>query len=179
MKLDLKIEVEIPQGVNVTIENGLLKIEGPAGSIERNLRYPGIEISKEENKIKIFAKDATKTEKMLIGTFKAHIKNMLNGENEAYVYKLKICSSHFPMNVKLNGDKIVVKNFLGEVHPRTTKIKPNVDVKVNGDEIVVSSPNIELAGQVAADIENSTKITNRDRRIFQDGIFITEKKGKV
>ena len=111
----------------------------------------------------------------MINTFKAHLIHMIVGSMEGHVYKLKICSGHFPMTVAMKGDTLEVKNFLGEAHPRTLKIKQGADVKVNGEEIVVESPDKEIAGQTAADIEQLTRITNRDRRIFQDGIYIVEK----
>ena len=53
-----------------------------------------------------------------------------------------------------------------------------VEVKIAGTEIVVSAADIELAGITASKIENLCRITNRDRRIFQDGCYITQKAGK-
>ena len=79
------------------------------------------------------------------------------------------------MNVAVNNGVLTIKNFLGESVPRTLKIKDGSDVKVDGQIITVNSTDIEKAGQTAASIEQLTRITNRDRRIFQDGIFIIEK----
>ncbi|MFH0936330.1 MAG: 50S ribosomal protein L6 [Candidatus Woesearchaeota archaeon] len=82
------------------------------------------------------------------------------------------------MNVSIKENNIIINNFLGEKIPRKAKILPNVKVDIQGDIIVLESNNKESAGQTAANIEQATRITNRDRRIFQDGIFITEKAGK-
>jgi large subunit ribosomal protein L6 len=82
------------------------------------------------------------------------------------------------MNVSVSGDTFAIKNFLGEKVPRTLKIKEGVTVKVEGTDVTVESTDIEKAGQVAADIEQLTRITNRDIRIFQDGIYIVEKSRK-
>lgn len=73
--------------------------------------------------------------------------------------------------------EILIKNFLGETKPRIAKVLPNVDVMIEGDKIILSSADKDTVGQSAANIETSTKIRGRDRRIFQDGIWITEKSG--
>jgi large subunit ribosomal protein L6 len=82
------------------------------------------------------------------------------------------------MTVKIEGDKFKIKNFLGEKIERTAMICPNTKVSIKGNIVEVSSVDIEKAGQTAANIEIATKIRNRDRRVFQDGIFITEKPGR-
>ena len=178
MKLAIKTDIEIPEGTEVKIEKGLVSIKGSKGEVSRKLLNPRIQISQEDKKIVLLAKKATKREKTMIGTFKAHIKNMIKGTNDGCVYRLKICSSHFPMSVSLKDNEFIVQNFLGESVPRTFKLKPGVDVKIEGEIVTVESPDKELAGQTAASIEQLCRITNRDRRIFQDGIYITEKDSK-
>ena len=114
----------------------------------------------------------------MLGSFESHIVNMVRGVQELYVYKLKICSGHFPMSVSVAGNEVIIKNFLGEAVPRKVDIMKGAEVKVNGEEIIVTSADIEVAGQTAAKIETACKITNRDRRIFQDGCYITQKADK-
>ncbi|MBW2991956.1 50S ribosomal protein L6 [Candidatus Woesearchaeota archaeon] len=174
----LSEEIEIPDGVEVFVSGNLVSVKGPKGENKRNLANPKVKIEKKDNKIVVSAKKATKREKRDIGTFKSHITSLVKGVSEPFVYKLKICSGHFPMNVTATKEELKVKNFLGETVPRVLKLREGVDVKVEGDSVIVESVDKEAAGQTAADIEQLTRITNRDRRIFQDGIWITEKCGK-
>lgn len=51
-------------------------------------------------------------------------------------------------------------------------------MKIEKDVIKIESFNKEAAGQTAANIEKTTMVRAKDRRVFQDGIFITEKYGK-
>ncbi|MCC5990770.1 MAG: 50S ribosomal protein L6, partial [Thermosphaera sp.] len=47
--------------------------------------------------------------------------------------------------------------------------------KVSGSDVIVEGLDIEGVGLTAASIERATKIPDRDRRVFSDGIFIYEK----
>ena len=59
------------------------------------------------------------------------------------------------------------------------KLREGVTASLNGDIIIVEGNNKESAGQSGANIENATRISKRDRRIFQDGIFLTDKGGRI
>ncbi|MBR9682974.1 50S ribosomal protein L6 [Candidatus Woesearchaeota archaeon] len=177
MKEDLKQEIELPADISINIDR-TIKVTGPQGEVEKALVHPKIKITHQDTKVILESKRATKTEKKILNSFCAHIKNMLRGVTEKHTYKLKICSGHFPMNVSLSNDQFTVKNFLGESVPRKLTIKQGAELKVEGSEIIITSTSKETAGQVAADIEQLTKVKNRDLRIFQDGIWITHKDGK-
>ena len=170
----LRKEIQIPKGVEVTLGEKLTVKKGKY-VISKKLSYPTIELKKEEDKLVIIPKLFTKKEKKIINTFKSHLKWMLEGVEEPFVYQVKICSSHFPMSVTIEGKKLVVKNFLGEKVPRKADILENTEVKIDGDVITIHSPDKEIAGQTAANFEQCTRITNKDRRIFQDGLWITKK----
>ncbi|MBL7100883.1 MAG: 50S ribosomal protein L6 [Nanoarchaeota archaeon] len=171
-------KIEIPEGVTVEIVGSLIKAKGPAGENERTFAHPKIEISKDDKIITIVSKKPTKREKTMLYSFVAHLKNLLEGVGSKFIYKVKICSSHFPMSVSVEGCEVVIKNFLGEKIPRKSKIMPEVDVKIDGDMIIVEGIDKEKTSVTAARIEQITRVTNRDRRVFQDGCFIIEKAGK-
>ncbi len=180
MKPDqMKYEVKIPQGVTLDINEGVFTIKGPKGEITRAFIFPKITITKEKtdgsDAVVFFVKKPTKREKAAMFTTEAHLKNMFKGVLEGVIYKLKICSGHFPMKVTLKGDVLEVKNYMGETVPRTIKIKKGADVKIAEPEITVTGCNKELVSQTAASIESMTRRANFDRRIFQDGIYITNK----
>ena len=173
--IEIKEEIEIPEGIQIDITKFLIKITGPNGTLERRFTHPILKIQKKDNKLFIHAKKVTKREKRMAGTFISHLKNMIRGTKDNYEYNLKICSGHFPMSTSVEGNHLLIKNFLGEKVPRKAKILPHVKVEIKGNDIIVISNNLESAGQTAANIEAATRITNRDRRRFQDGIYITKK----
>lgn len=171
-------EVRVPS--DVTIELGEeIKISGPKGEVKRKLRHPLVAFKKEADKLIVLPKGRTKNTKKIINTFNSHIKNMIRGVMEGYVYKLKVCSSHFPMTVTVEGNKVVIKNFFGEKVPRIAEILAGVKVQVKGDEIFVEGIDIEVVSQTAANIESATRRTGYDKRVFNDGIWISEKAGKT
>jgi len=170
--------VEIPEGTTIEIVNGLIKVTGSKGVVEKEIKNKMLHHEIKSNEIILFGDKSDLRRKKIVNTFLAHIKNMIKGANEGHIYKLKICSGHFPMTVAVKGNVLEIKNFIGEAKPRTLKLKEGVTVKVNGQEITVESINKEIAGQTSASIEKLTRRPGFDRRIFQDGIYITDKDGK-
>jgi len=171
-------EIELPQGIQAKLEGRILSFKGKKGEVVRQIFDPKMKIELSKEKITLTVLKPSKREKRTINTNRAHIRNMIKGADEGHTYKLKICSGHFPMTAAVSGKEFVVKNYLGEKIPRVVKIKEGATVKVTGADITVESTNLETAGQVAGDIEQLMRITNRDRRVFQDGIYIIEKDGK-
>jgi large subunit ribosomal protein L6 len=179
MKLKNHVEeIELIEEVSVAINSRAFTVTGAKGNVTRDLYSPIIKTVANKNKVTFTVPVYTMREKKLIGTFKAHLNNMAKGVTEGHIYKLKICSGHFPMNVSYAGGIFSVKNFTGEKVPRTLKIDKSVNVAIDGDFIVVEGIEKELVGQTAANIEKLTKRPAFDRRVFQDGIYITEKDGK-
>lgn len=178
MKPDqMEYVVEIPEKVTVLVDGNLFTAKGPKGEVTRKFLYKNIDMSVSGKNVFFKTLKPTKREKAAIFTTEAHLKNMFKGVIEGSIYKLKICSGHFPMKVSLKGDMFEVKNFMGETVPRTLVIKPGVTVDIKEPEITVTSPDKELAAQTAASIEQVTRRASFDRRVFQDGIYIIIKDG--
>ncbi|MDP2628557.1 MAG: 50S ribosomal protein L6 [Nanoarchaeota archaeon] len=178
MKKEIFKNMEIPEGVEVNIDKNIVFVKGKEGEIKKKFDLSKLVLEKTENKIKIGSKKATKKEKRMINTIFNHIKNMIKGVQKKFEYQLKICFNHFPMTVEIKEKDVTIKNFLGEKVPRKTKIAEGAEVKLDKEIITVSSVDKEAAGQTAANFEMATKVGARDRRIFQDGIFMINKAGK-
>jgi len=178
MKTDIEKIIEIPDEVEIVVDGTEIGVKGKEGEVKRKFNVKKIEFEKQDDKLRLFSKKATKKEKKIINTIIAHIQNMIKGVKEKFEYKLKICTSHFPITVEVKGNEAIIKNFLGEKIPRKVRIPQGVEVEINKEEITIKSVNKELSGQTAANFEKATRVPMKDRRIFQDGIFITHKSGR-
>lgn len=169
-------QFEIPNDVQVEINNFKIKVTGPKGSLERDFYSPlfrkDIIIKRIDNKISISTESKNRKIKAMIGAIRAHVLNMFSGVKEGFEIKLKIVYMHFPFTIKVTGNEISVTNFLGEKNPRKTRVAGNCKVEIKGDEVVVTGINKEDVGETASNLEKVTRIKSRDRRVFQDGIFM-------
>ena len=177
-KQNLRIEVALPEGVLASISGKSLIIKGPKGEAKRELKQKNVSVKLEGQKIIFETKRFTKKDKKMAYSLTAHAKNMVKGTTQNHAYTLKICAGHFPMTVAVADNKLSVKNFLGEKVPRVLRLKEGAAVKVDGQFIHVTSASKEIAGQVAADIEQLTRRPGFDTRVFQDGVYIVNKDGK-
>ena len=172
---DINESIDVLESVEVSANDGHdVVVKGPRGELSRRFPY---EVKVEGRTISMSYKNGTRNQKKMIKTTLAHIKNMMNGVISGYNYKMQICTVHFPMTVTVVGKEVLIKNFLGEALDRRAKILPKVDVKVEGDFVKIFSIDLEAAGQTAANIETATRVRNRDRRVFQDGIWMVSKPG--
>ncbi len=173
-------EVRVPEGVEVQVDGMRVTVRGPKGELTRDFshaRHVIIRLDEDEEgkKVVVEAFFANRRVKALVGSIAAHIENMITGVTKGFRYKLKIVFSHFPITVKVQGDQVVIENFLGEKAPRVARILPGVTVKVQKSDVIVEGIDIEAVGQTAANIELATKVQDKDRRVFIDGIYIYEK----
>jgi large subunit ribosomal protein L6 len=179
MRKDLERAVEFGEGITVKKEGNEVIVSGNGKELRREFDFGKVKMDVKEGKVELKAKAATRRESRMIGTIWAHLKNMVKGINEEFVYEMEICNVHFPMNVKQEGNKITIKSFLGEKTDRHANVAEGVKVDISGNRITITSHDIEAAGRTATNIEKATRLTGRDRRIFQDGIFLTSKNGRA
>lgn len=110
--------------------------------------------------------------------------------------------AHFPINtvVTENGQAVEVRNFLGEKYVRRVRMQPGVKITASTkqkDELVLEGNDVELVSRsgweqeffsqriekhvsllnflLAALIQMSTLVKNKDIRKFLDGIYVSEK----
>jgi len=170
--------LDVPDKVSVSITAPRFVVKGPKGEVTKTIITPGVICKVDAGQVLFTANEATRREKKIIFTAKAHLKNLFKGVTEGHVYKLKICSGHFPMNVSIKNNMFEVKNFFGETVARKAQLPNEVTVKIAAPEITVEGIDLDKTSQAAASIEQLTRRPGFDYNRFQDGIYITEKDGK-
>lgn len=175
MKKDMIKKIDVPEGIEVETKGRTIVVRKGDDELTFDSRIEGLKIIKENNQLVIERKDANKNDKKRINSLVSHIESYLKGLDKKFEYKLQICSVHFPMTAKIEKGSLVIKNFFGERKDRILTLNPKVNVKIDNDIITVSSSSKALAGQQAARIEGLTRVTEKDKRVFQDGIWIIKK----
>ena len=169
----MKETIEIPDEVTATMDHLELTVEGPNGSVTRRLWYPDITVEVEDGSVVVETDAGDAKTHATVGTFRSHVTNMIHGVTEGWEYEMEVFYSHFPMQVAVDGAEVRIENFLGETAPRRTTVRGDTDVEVDGERLTIRGPSIEDVGQTAADIEQLTRVPDKDTRVFQDGVYIT------
>jgi large subunit ribosomal protein L6 len=176
MVKEIARQVEIPEGVAVSVDGNTVTVKGPKGELSRQLSYPEIEIRKEDSRLVVNSRLDRKQHRAMVGTLASHIGNMIAGVAKGYEYRMKVVYSHFPIQLKAASDELIINNFLGERKSRSAKIMPGTKVEIGKDEVFVSGIDKEHVGQTMANIEQATRVHGFDIRIFQDGIYLVDKR---
>jgi large subunit ribosomal protein L6 len=167
--------IPIPEGVVVNIDGHKVTVRGSKSTLTSDFSHAAVSLETDGKAVRVWAQWPRKKEASLVGTVESHIKNMITGVTKGYTYKLKIVFSHFPITVKLQDRAVLIENFTGERRARKANILGDVKVKLEPDDIIIQGANLEDVSQTAANIEMITRVTNKDPRVFLDGIYVFER----
>ena len=165
-------EDTIPENVKITRDENIIIVEGKNGKIKKDFTKIPVKLVFEENKIIVHPPGQRRKDLALINTIKSILSSMIKGVETGFTYKLKIIFSHFPISVKVKDKKVIVENYFGERSSRISKIVGDTQVVINGEDVIVKGPSLEDVSQTATNIESSTKIKNKDQRVFLDGVYL-------
>jgi large subunit ribosomal protein L6 len=168
--------VEIPENVKVSFKPSMLTVEGPLGKTYKNFKKIPVDIEINDNMVLLKAQGTRNANYAIMNTARSIIRNLLEGVINGYTIKMKVVFSHFPINVKIDGKQVLIENFQGERAPRVTKIWGDTKVVPKGDDVIITGHVLTDVSQTAAEIENNSRVKNKDHRVFLDGIYKFEKK---
>jgi large subunit ribosomal protein L6 len=156
----------------------MLEVKGSKGTVRKDLSKIPVDVSIDGNMLIIkpfVVKKVKRQHKAIVNTIQSIVRNMIDGVQHGYTYKLKVVFAHFPITVKVKDKQVYIENFIGERAPRVAKIVGDCKVTVEGEDVIVKGVSLEDVSQTAANIENATKIKGKDLRVFLDGIYVYAK----
>lgn len=144
-----KQPINIPENVEVKLEDNKIIVKGPKGTLEQELRKE-VEVEIKDDFIKLTPVQKTKSSitPALWGLYRALIANMVKGVLVGFEKKLEIIGIGY--KVALQGEDIVLK--LGFSHPVNLKVPSGIEINIEKNIITVSGIDKQLVGQFAADI---------------------------
>ena len=153
-----KLPIEIPQGVDVKIEDNVITVKGPKGELKQTLN-PALTIEVEGNEIKVSRPDDERESRAQHGLYRALIHNMVVGVSTGFKKELEIVGVGYRAT---NKGKDVLELALGYSHVIYMKMPPEVTVEAKTERnknplITLESADKQLLGQICAKIRSFRK----------------------
>lgn len=143
-----KVPVQIPSGVQVTVNKQLVEISGPKGTLKRQVSDE-IGIAIEDNFIVLTPKTQTDTTKALWGLNRVLLENMIVGVVSGYKRDLEIVGVGYKAEMKGKDVNIAAGLSSTVLFKAPEGIKISVDNQV---KISIEGIDKEKVGQIAAEI---------------------------
>lgn len=138
----------IPEGVTMTVNDGLVIVKGPKGELKRQL-HAAVSVHIEGQKANVgVLHEQDKAERSLWGTFSAHLRNMVLGVTQGFKKQLEINGVGY--RVSMQGKDLKVE--AGYSHPVVFSTPEGVTISVEKNVITVESIDKELLGRTTAAI---------------------------
>ena len=164
-------EIQIPDDVKVSLKGNILHVQGPLGHTYKNFKKIPVIIEIDDKKILLKQNGERKKYHAIRNTARSIIQILCAGVVDGFTIKMKVVFSHFPITVKVEGKKVLIENFQGERAPRISMIKGDTKVDVKGDDVIITGPVLTDVSQTAANVQQKSKVKNKDHRVFLDGIY--------
>lgn len=143
-----KYPVELPKGVEASIQPGLITVKGPLGTLSQVLNGDVV-VSQESDKLSFVVANETRAAKAMSGTLRALVANMVNGVSKGFERKLQLVG----VGYKAQAKGKVLNLALGYSHPIDYELPEGVTAETpTPTEILLKSNDKQLLGQAAADI---------------------------
>ena len=140
--------IAIPAGVEVKVEEGLVTVKGPKGTLSQKIS-PIISVEINGNEINVTRPNDEKEARSLHGLSRTLINNMVVGVTEGYKKELEVNGVGY--RVQKQGDTLVMN--LGYSHQVFVKEIPGITIEAPGpNQIIISGADKQLVGQFAAEV---------------------------
>ena len=139
-----KLPVSLSEGVKVSVSDGVIKVEGSKGHLERRLPRV-IEVEVKENEVLVKPKSKTKTTRAIHGTWRSLIKNMIKGVSEGWQKKLELVGTGY--RAETTGQELTLT--IGFSHPVKMEAPGGITFSVEKNIVTVEGIDKELVGKVA------------------------------
>jgi len=143
-----KSPVELPKGVEISVNNGVIAIKGAKGTLSQAV-HPAVEVAVAGNIVTFAPKAGIVKANVQTGTLRALVNNMVKGVSAGFERKLQLVGVGFRAAVQGKNLNLT----LGFSHPVNFEIPAGITIAcATQTEILVSGIDRQLVGQVAANI---------------------------
>ncbi len=144
-----KKTIAIPKGVTVTLNDDIIVVKGPKGTLSERL-LPIVKIEMDDKEIKVKPAKNDREAGAFQGTVRALLANMVTGVTEGFKKTMNIVGVGY--RVSLEGKKLVFS--LGYSHPVEFALPDGYTAEVGDKGIVfsVSGSDKRVLGQICATI---------------------------
>ncbi|MEU3187251.1 50S ribosomal protein L6 [Streptomyces sp. NPDC006923] len=149
-----KLPIQVPAGVDVTIEGRTVAVKGPKGSLSHTVAAP-IEVTKgEDGTLLVLRPNDERQNKALHGLSRTLVANMITGVTQGYVKALEISGVGYRVQAKGSN----LEFALGYSHPILIEAPEGITFKVeNPTRFSVEGIDKQRVGEVAAKIRKLRK----------------------
>ena len=142
--------VEVPDGVEVTLDASSVTVKGQHGEMQLTL-HQGVDVSRENGALLVKPRSSARREAAMAGTMQSLIKNMVHGVTERWHKELEIQGTGY--RARLENDVLVL--LLGFSNPVNFPIPDGIEITTpTQTSVVVTGIDRQQVGQVAANIRD-------------------------